>query len=324
MILCVGSVAYDVIELPGREPVEVLGGSATWFCTAASIFTRPSIVAVVGDDFREEDRAFLEHRGVDLRGLKRSPGTTFRWHGRYHDDLKGRDSLETHVGVFADFTPVIPPELRKPDYCFLGTIAPDLQSLVLAQVQAPRLVALDTIELWMEPPHLDGLIKLLPRAHVVFLNDEEVLLLAKRRNVISAARQILDFGVRALVVKRGEHGAMLFWNGPCGLEVRLYPAFPVESVVDPTGAGDSFAGGVLGYLDFAYGPKLEEGAIIRALQEALPVGTVVASFNVEGFGPRHYDRVSVRDVVNRLKLYSEMVSFDARLVVERLSALTGS
>lgn len=326
MLLCVGSVAYDVIEIPRREPVEVLGGSATWFCAAASLFTRPSLVAVVGDDFREDDRAFLEHRGVDLAGLERRPGATFRWHGRYHDDMQGRDSLATELGVFAEFRPVIPPDLRAPDILFLGNIAPDLQGLVLAQARAARFVALDTIECWMEPPHRERLLRLLPRTDLLFLNDDEVRLLSGERTVMKAARHLLDDrGARALVVKRGEHGAMLFWAGapadappddlrpPRDLSIRLFPACPVESVVDPTGAGDSFAGGVLGYLDRVGRFDLE------TVRDALAVGTVVASFNVEGFGPRHFDRVTPSAFEARLRSYAEMVGFRRDEVIAALS-----
>jgi len=328
-LLCVGSVAYDVIELPGREPVEVLGGSATWFCAAASLWTRPSLVAVVGDDFREEDRAFLEHRGVDLQALERRPGATFRWHGRYHEDMQGRDSLRTELGVFAEFRPVIPPALRDPDILFLGNIEPELQALVLAQARSARFVALDTIECWMQPPHRERLMRLLPRVDLFFLNDDEVRLLSGERAVLRAARRVLETGVRAVVVKRGEHGAMLIrleHGAPAGpepeshrpLQVHLFPAFPVESVVDPTGAGDSFAGGVLGYLDLARATDFE------TLRDAVAVGTVVASFNVEGFGPRHFDRVTPSALMDRIRRYAGMVGFRSEPVLDTLRSTFGA
>lgn len=338
MLLCVGSVAYDIIEIPQRDPVEVLGGSATWFCTSASLFARPVLVAVVGEDFREEDRAFLEHRGVDLTGLERRPGSTFRWHGRYHEDMQGRDSLCTELGVFAEFRPVIPPPLRNPDILFLGNISPDLQGLVLAQARSAKFVALDTIECWMEPPHLKHLLNLLPRVDLLFLNDDEVRLLSKERTILRAARRLIhDLGARAVVVKRGEHGAMLIWSknsedGMRGrddarvgsnpteppsipLSVHLFPAFPLEAVVDPTGAGDSFAGGVLGYLDLAGLCDHE------TLIDALAVGTVVASFAVEGFGPRHFDRVTPTVLESRLREYASMVGFRRDAVLETLASL---
>lgn len=306
-LLCVGSVAYDVVELPGRPPVAVLGGSATWFCTAAGILTRPQIVGVVGDDFLEEDVAFLQSRGVDTAGLARQPGTTFRWHGRYHEDLIHRDTLKTELGVFAEFSPVIPPPWRTPDVLFLGNIKPDLQGLVLAQCRGARFVGLDTIALWIDGCRAD-LVRLLPRVDLLFLNDDEVRQLADESNVITAARKVLAMGAKAIVVKRGEHGAMLF--SPDG--EALFPAFPVESVVDPTGAGDSFAGGTFGYLDLVRDTSPE------SIRHALAVGTVVASFCVEGFGPRAFERVRPSQVLERLRRYFSMVRFDADRVLADL------
>ncbi|MBM4394746.1 MAG: sugar kinase [Deltaproteobacteria bacterium] len=303
-LLCVGSVAYDVIELPGRDPVAVLGGSATWFTTAASLLTRPSLVAVVGEDFLEEDRAFLEQRGVDLAGLERRPGKTFRWHGRYHADMKGRDSLATELGVFAEFSPVIPPALRAPDVLFLGNIKPDLQGLVLAQCRSARFVGLDTIQIWIDNQR-DDLVRLMPRVDLLFLNDDEVVRLSGDANVITAARRVLGMGAKALVVKRGEHGALLFTPE----RISLFPAFPIEAVVDPTGAGDSFAAGTVGYLD------LVRDVSPASIRDALAVGTVVASFCVEGFGPRSFDRVTQSALAGRLKRYFEMVRTDERSVL---------
>lgn len=307
-LLCVGSVAYDVIELPGRDPVEVLGGSATWFAAAASLLTRPSLVGVVGDDFLEDDFAFLQNRGVDTAGLVRKPGNTFRWHGRYHADMKGRDSLKTDLGVFAQFSPVIPKELRRPDILFLGNIEPSLQGLVMAQAREARFVGLDTIEIWLGNGHRDRLMKLLPRTDLFYLNDDELLMLSGENTILSAADKLLDTGVGALVVKRGEHGAMLFTEKA----IRLFPAYPLASVLDPTGAGDCFAGGSLGYLDLTgnYGTE--------SLAEALAVGTVVASFCVEGFGPRSMERVTPSVLLERITKYGEMVGFDAGAVVQAL------
>ena len=309
-LLCVGSVAYDVIELPGRGPVEVLGGSATYFASAASLLTTPALVAVVGDDFREEDRAFLEHRGVDLRGLEHRPGPTFRWHGRYHQDLKGRDSVATELGVFAEFNPVIPEELRAPDVLFLGNIAPELQARVLAQCSGARFIGLDTIELWIRTRQ-EALRSLLPKVDLLFLNDEEVMLLAGETNVVTAARRVLAMGPRALVVKRGEHGACLFTED----RIALVPAFPVEAVVDPTGAGDSFAAGTCGYIDLAR----DFGA--DAVRAALVVGTVVASFSVESCGPRAFDRVTHQALMSRLRKYLDMVAVDRERVLETVGAV---
>lgn len=307
-LLCVGSVAYDVIELPGREPVEVLGGSATWFAAAATLFTRPSLVGVVGDDFMEDDVAFLQGRGVDTTGLARKPGATFRWHGRYHEDMKGRDSLKTDLGVFAEFSPVIPKALRRPDIVFLGNIEPSLQGLVMAQTREARFVGLDTIEIWLGEGHLDRLLRLLPRTDLFYLNDDELLMITGEHTILAAADRLMELGARAFVVKRGEHGAMLFTER----DIRLFPAFPVASVVDPTGAGDCFAGGSLGYLDLIgdFGPD--------AIRDALAVGTVVASFCVEGFGPRSFENVTPRAVNERILKYGEMVGFDAPAILGAL------
>ncbi len=307
-LLCVGSVAYDVIELPGREPVAVLGGSATWFCTAASLLTRPSLVGVVGDDFLEDDRWFLEHRGVDLAGLARAVGLTFRWHGRYHPDLKGRDSLKTELGVFAEFSPVIPPALRDPDVLMLGNIKPDLQGLVLAQNRNARFTALDTIHIWIDNMRED-LVRLLKRVDLLFLNDDEVIQLSGESNLLTGARRLLEMGASSLVVKRGEHGAMLFQ----GDRVSLFPAFPVEAVIDPTGAGDSFAGGALGYLDLVRDTSPER------VRESLAVGTVVASFCVEGFGPRSFESVTQTRLAERLRAYFEMVRMDGAAVLSAVA-----
>lgn len=298
-LLCVGSVAYDVIELPGRPPVEVLGGSATWFCTAAGLLSRPQLVAVVGDDFSEDDVHFLRQRGVDIAGLARKPGTTFRWHGRYHDNLIGRDSLKTELGVFADFSPVIPPDWRSPDVLFLGNIKPDLQGLVLAQARDARFVGLDTIECWIDNFRAD-LVRLMPRVDLLFVNDDEVRQLSGEVNVLVAARRVLEMGARAIVVKRGEHGAILV--SPEGMA--LLPAYPLDAIVDPTGAGDCFAGATLAYLDHVrdFGPA--------AIRRALAVGTVMGSFCVQGFGPRSLADVRLGDLRDRVRRYAEFVSLD--------------
>lgn len=306
-LLCVGSVAYDVIELPGRPPVEVLGGSATWFCTAAGLLAQPRLVAVVGDDFSEDDVHFLRQRGVDTAGLARKPGMTFRWHGRYHDDLIGRDSLRTELGVFAEFSPVIPRDWRSPDVLFLGNIKPDLQGLVLAQARDARFVGLDTIECWIRD-FRDDLVRLMPRVDLLFVNDDEVRQLSGERNVLVAARRVLEMGARAVVVKRGEHGAILV--SPAGLA--LLPAYPLDAIVDPTGAGDCFAGATLAYLDHVrdFGPD--------AIRRALAVGTVMGSFCVQGFGPRSLADVRLSDLRERARRYADFVALDGDALLSSL------
>jgi len=307
-LVCVGSIAYDCIEARGAPPIQVLGGSATYFSVAASFFARPTIIGVIGDDFLEEDLVFLEHRGIDCSRIERRKGNTFRWHGRYHDDMIGRDSLSLDLGVFQDFAPVIPKDLRAPDMLFLGNIEPRLQGLVLAQARDAQFVGLDTIECWLKPPHRQDLLRLLPRVDILFVNDEEVSLLAEERNVVRAGQKVLSMGVKSVVVKRGEHGAMFF----APQTVRLFPAFPLEAVVDPTGAGDSFAGGVFGYLSICKHKNIE------TIADAMAVGTVLASFCVEGFGPRHLDRVRPKDIVERLRAYRSMLGFHVDEVLEAM------
>ncbi len=307
-LLVVGSVAYDVIELPGREAVEVLGGSATWFSTAAAFLARPVIVAVVGSDFLEDDLAFLRGRGIDTSRIERADGATFRWHGRYHSDMIGRDSLRTELGVFADFCPVVPEDLRDSDVLCLGNIKPELQKYVLMQTRNARFVALDTIECWISQ-YRDQLVSMMPRTDLLFLNDDEVRQLSGQRNIFSAAKSILSMGAKALVIKKGEHGAILFDSRG----IKLYPAYPVESVVDPTGAGDSFAGGTLAYLDRVGSFDVDD------VRRALAVGTVMASFCVEGFGPRAFARIRPSDLVSRMTEYVKMTSLEGERIISDIS-----
>ena len=283
-LLVVGSVAYDVIELPGREAVEVRGGSATWFSTAAAFLARPVIVAVVGSDFLEDDLAFLRGRGIDTSRIERADGATFRWHGRYHSDMIGRDSLRTELGVFADFCPAVPEDLRDSDVLCLGNIKPELQTYVLMQTRNARFVALDTIECWISQ-YRDQLVSMMPRTDLLFLNDDEVRQLSGQRNIFSAAKSSLSRGAKALVIKKGEHGAILFDSRG----IKLYPAYPVESVVDPTGAGDSFAGGLIyGLLNWPG----DHGKALRFATAALCLKhTIYGDFN----------RVAVKEVENLME-----------------------
>jgi sugar/nucleoside kinase (ribokinase family) len=244
---------------------------------------------------------------VDVEGLDRKAGTTFRWHGRYHDDMIGRDSLKTELGVFGDFSPIVPKGKRAPDILFLGNIKPSLQNLVLAQCREARFVGLDTIQIWIDLCR-DELMRLMDRVDLLFLNDDEVRQLSGERNVFTGARRLLEAGAKALVVKRGEHGALLFADG----QVTPFPSFPVEAVVDPTGAGDTFAGGALGYLDLA------RDFSAPRLREAMAVGTVIASFCVEGFGPRSFERVSQARFAERLKAYFAMLRHDEAAVMKTI------
>jgi sugar/nucleoside kinase (ribokinase family) len=271
-LLAVGSVALDSLETPFGLRDEVLGGSGTYFSTCASFFGPVRLVAVVGEDFPEEHVEFLRSRGIDLAGLTRAAGRTFRWKGRYEFDLNQAHTIDTQLNVFADFRPDLPEAYRDSTHVFLGNIDPDLQRRVLDQVRSPRFVAADTMNFWIDSRR-KSLLEALRRVDLLFVNDAEVRQLAGEHNVVRAAQAVLGFGPRALVVKRGEHGALFF----SGEGVFAASAYPLPELFDPTGAGDSFAGGFMGYL--ARAGTLDHGAMRRAIV----VGGVLASFAVERF-----------------------------------------
>jgi sugar/nucleoside kinase (ribokinase family) len=298
-LVVIGSVAYDSIATPlgGRD--DMLGGSGTFFSLAASHFVRPSVVAVVGEDFRADDIALLESHGVDLAGLERAAGRTFRWGGRYHDDMNGRDTLFTELNVFETFEPKLTAAQRQSPFVFLGNIQPRLQASVLEQVSAPRFVAADTMNLWINIAK-DGLIDVLRRIDALFLNDEEARELTGKRSVVLAARAIQELGPSLVVIKRGEHGAIVFNED----DIFYTPAYPLERVVDPTGAGDTFAGGFVGHL-------ASTGDVSSAnVRQAAVVGSVLASFCVEGYGVERLkgiDRAAIRE---RAERFAQLVRFD--------------
>ena len=291
-VVVVGSLAYDDVETRFGKREKLLGGSATYFSVAASLFSTPRVVGVVGEDFEPSDRAMLDARGVDLDGLMVSEGATFRWGGRYHDDMNQRDTLFTHLNVFESFRPQLPEHYRSAEYVFLGNIAPGLQLEVLEQVTGPRFVALDTMNFWIDGDR-DGLLSVLQRVDGIIINDSEGQLLTGRQPILAVAAAIRAMGPRTIVLKRGEHGAFLFNDG----DTFYVPAFPLEEVVDPTGAGDTFAGGFMGYLcrtgDFS--PD--------NLRRAMVAGSVTASFCVEGFGLSHLERVTLPDVQSRYRQF---------------------
>ena len=243
-ILVVGSVAFDTILTPHGNAEEVLGGSASYFAVAASYFAPVKLVAVIGDDFPEQERAFLASRNIDLEGLSVAKGRTFRWTGKYHEDMNMRDTLDLQLNVFATFKPVLPPSYRDCPFVFLANINPGLQDGVLDQLTTkPKLIACDTISHWIEGarPELEALLK---RVEMLVINDEEARLISGDRNVVRSARKILEMGPKTLLVKRGEYGVLSFSPN----SVFAVPAYPLEEVFDPTGAGDSFAGALIGYL----------------------------------------------------------------------------
>jgi sugar/nucleoside kinase (ribokinase family) len=298
-LLVVGSVALDSLETPFGRREEILGGSASYFSTCASFFGPTRVVAVVGEDFPEEHVAFLASRGVDLAGLVRKPGRTFRWKGRYEFDLNTAHTLDTQLNVFADFQPDLPDAWRDSEYVFLGNIDPDLQRAVLDQVRAPRFVAADTMNFWIGSKRA-SLLKTLKRVDLLFVNDAEARQLAGEHNVVKAARKILGFGPRAVVVKRGEYGAIYF----SGSEVFAASAYPVPDVFDPTGAGDSFAGGFMGYLARC---GREEPAVMR---RAIVVGSVLASFTVEQFSLDRLRTLTPAEIRGRYAEARQLAHFD--------------
>ncbi|HZX97761.1 MAG TPA: PfkB family carbohydrate kinase [Myxococcales bacterium] len=298
-LLVVGSVALDSVETPFGRRDDVLGGSATYFAAAASLLTRVSVVGVVGDDFPLAQLDFLRRRGVALDGLEEVRGKTFRWKGRYGFDLNAAETLDTQLNVFQTFSPKLDPEARKAERIFLGNIDPELQMRVLEQAEQPRLVCADTMNYWISSRR-PQLLQLLPRIDVLMVNDSEVRQLAGESNVLKAAQAAQRLGAKSVVVKRGEYGALLVTEGH-----RFYaPAFPLADVVDPTGAGDSFAGGFLGLLD-----RLDSGEP-AALRQATVMGSTIASFTVEQFSLDRLRELDLAQVRRRYDAFRQLVHFD--------------
>ncbi|HXJ33693.1 MAG TPA: PfkB family carbohydrate kinase [Candidatus Eisenbacteria bacterium] len=286
-IAVIGSVAFDTLETPAGRADDELGGSAVHFAVAASFFTKVQLVAPIGDDFPAEALRYLESRGIDCSGLERRAGRTFRWHGRYHEDMNRRDTLHLDLGVFGGFQPRVTDAIRRAPFVFLGNIDPTLQGGVLDQFASPTLVGLDTMNHWIDEARAP-LEALLPRVDLLVINDEEARQLSRETNVARAARRILGLGAKSVLVKRGEYGAILFSPG----SVFAVPAFPLEEVFDPTGAGDTFAGGLLGHL--AASGDLATPNVRRAIV----YGSVLASFVVEDFGGRRM-RTLERDAIEQ-------------------------
>ncbi|PYS48215.1 MAG: sugar kinase [Acidobacteria bacterium] len=299
-LLVVGSVAFDEVETPFGKRERMLGGSASHFSISASYFTDVRIVGVVGGDFGREEEAVFERHNVDTTDLERIPdGKTFFWRGRYDFDLNTAHTLDTQLNVFADFKPKLSEESKRSRLVFLGNIQPELQREVRQQVKSAELVALDTMNLWINIAR-DALLEAVKEVDVVIINDAEARQLADEPNLIKAARKILSWGPRALIVKRGEYGAALF----TGQTYFAIPAYPLESVFDPTGAGDTFAGGFMGYM--ASQEKLDEAAMRRAMI----FGSVMASFNVEEFGTERVQRLTHDEINERFRAFKQMTHFE--------------
>ncbi len=300
-LLVVGSVAIDWIITPKAERAESVGGSATYFAMAASFFTPVRLVGVVGSDFPEQTTNDLRNAGVDLRGLEViEGGKTFRWKGRYHDNMNDRTTLETHLNVFESFAPKLPADYADSEYLFLANIQPSLQQQVREQMKKPVLVGMDTMNLWIEIARGD-LAKVLNGIDVLTINDEEARQLSGKDNLVKAAQEILKMGPHSLVIKRGEHGALLFERDG---DIFAAPALPLEDVVDPTGAGDSFAGGFMGYL--AGQGTAVAGPVLRT---AMICGSVMASFCVEGFSYDRLRELTIDQVQDRFDRFAHLTDF---------------
>ena len=299
-LLVVGSVALDSVETPFGKVQEVLGGSATFFSYSASFLTQVRLVATVGQDFPEQHVKLLRDRGVDVRGLRVASGKTFRWTGAYGYDLNEAKTLDTQLNVFADFRPELDDAQAHTPYLFLANIDPELQLAVLKQMRArPKLVALDTMNFWIRGKR-EALGRVLREVDVVTINDGEARQLADEPNLIKAARKIAALGPRTVVIKRGEYGALLL-DGDAFFVV---PAFPLESVFDPTGAGDTFAGGFMGYVAF------RDRTDAATLRRAMVYGSVMASFTVEDFSLNRLARLDTRDIDRRYKEFENLIRLE--------------
>ena len=305
-ILVVGSVAYDTVETPFGKADHVLGGSASFFSVAASFFVPVNLVGVVGEDFGEEQLKAFRGREIDLEGLERVPGKTFHWAGKYSFDLNARETICTELNVFETFKPKIPARYRRSEHVFLGNIDPVLQRQVLDQVERPKLVACDTMNFWISGQP-DELRKTLSRVDVLLINDAEARQLSGEWNMVKAARAIRAMGPRVLVVKKGEHGVLMFTEDASFAA----PAYPLEEVFDPTGAGDTFAGGFLGCLASQAGGGARDRADGAALRRAVIMGSTLASFCVEAFSLDRLLRLTRAEIDARFQLFKELTHFES-------------
>jgi len=298
-LLVVGSVAFDSVETPFGRAEEVLGGSATYFSTSASYFADVNLVAVVGEDFPEKHVNFLRMRRINLDGLERTAGKTFRWRGKYGYDLNEAHTLKTELNVFERFRPRLPEHYRDAEVVFLANIDPDLQREVLDQVRSPKVVAADTMNFWIEGKR-ESLLETLGRVNVLLINDGEARQLTGQPNLVKAAREIISYGPEILLIKQGEYGVTMFNSHG----IFIAPAYPLEDVFDPTGAGDTFAGGFMGYLantmDFSD----------TSLRRAAVMGSVMASFNVEDFSLNRIRDLDYKEIEQRFREFKRLSHFE--------------
>lgn len=297
-LLVVGSVALDDVEAPGGKVEGVLGGAACYFSVAASYLTKVAAVGVVGDDFPTEHLEFLASRGIDISGIYTAAGSTFRWGGRYHESMNDRDTLFTDLGVFETFNPDLPDSHRDPRYVFLANIHPSIQRRVLEQTRAPQFSAMDTMNFWIEGTN-DELRQTLSQVNGLVINDEEARQLTEENNLVSAAHAIRDLGPHTVIIKRGEHGALLFDEHG----IFSAPAFPLRHVKDPTGAGDSFAGGFMGAI------AKHDQVTPEVLRSAVISGSVMASFCVEDFSLDRFRSLRADEVDERFEAFRKLTRF---------------
>ena len=297
-LLVVGTVAFDAIQTPFGKTDKIVGGAATYICLSTSIFTKNiNLVSVVGDDFPKEDIKMLNEKGVNTKGLQIKKGEkTFFWSGKYHNNMNSRDTIETQLNVLEDFDPIVPNEFKQSEYLMLGNLMPSVQKRVLDQMdKKPKLIVLDTMNFWMDH-FMDDLKDALKNVDVLTINDEEARQLSEEYSLLQASKKILDMGPKYLIIKKGEHGAFLFSKD----QIFFSPALPLESVLDPTGAGDSFAGGFVGYLAKTKDVSFEN------MKRAVLYATVMASFTVEKFGTENLKMITKEEIDCRLKHLKDM------------------
>jgi sugar/nucleoside kinase (ribokinase family) len=305
-ILIVGTVAFDAIETPFGKTDKIVGGAATYIALSSSFFTKNlNLVSVVGEDFPQSAIKMLQNKNICTKGLQIKEGEkTFFWSGKYHNDMNTRDTIDTQLNVLENFDPVLPEEYKTSDFLMLGNLMPSVQKKVLDQMsKRPKLVVLDTMNFWMDL-FLDDLLESLKEVDVLTINDEEARQLSGEYSLVKAAKVILAMGPKYLIIKKGEHGALLFNN----TEVFFAPALPLEDVFDPTGAGDSFAGGFIGYLEKTDDISFEN------MKRAVIHGSAMASFCVEKFGTTRLEELTQNDVESRLQQFIDLVQFDISLV----------
>lgn len=300
-LLVVGTMAYDTVKTPFGQRDWALGGSATYFSMSASFFTKVNLTAVIGEDFNGADLAMLEKHGVDLSGVIRAGGKSFHWKGEYGFDLNEAKTLETHLNVLMEFDPKLPEAYKNSQYVFLANIDPKLQRKVMDQVKNPKLIACDTMNYWIQSAR-DELVKTLARVDILVINEGEARQLADTHNLVKAAGIIRGMGVKTLIIKRGEYGALLFHEN----EIFAAPAYPLEEVFDPTGAGDTFAGGFMGHL-----ARLGDGKLTHTkLRQAMIMGSVMASFTVEKFSVERLASLDRKEIAERFTRFKSLTSFE--------------